>query len=108
MKTCGSAMKTCGSDLWISLWISMRKATFLTVGGSFFAVCALGALITGPILLVLAQETFDGVSKDYKEILDASRIINKDCASVNKKQSCHIQATVSGGGTAAATTNAPG
>ena len=52
-------------------------------------MCALGALITGPILLVLAQETFDGVSKDYKEILDASRIINKDCASVNKKQSCH-------------------
>lgn len=70
-------MKICGS------------ATFLTVVGSFFAVCALGGLITGPILLVLGQEKLDEVSKDYKEILDSSRIINKDCASVNKTQSCH-------------------
>ena len=55
-------------------------ATFLTVFGSFFAVCALGGLIAGPILLVLGREKVAELDEDYKETLGQENLdefINK-------------------------------
>ena len=40
------------------------------MAGSFFAVCALGGLIAGPILLFLGREKVDEVNKDYNERQD--------------------------------------
>ena len=72
-------MKICGS------------ATFLTVAGSFFAVCALGGLIAGPILLVLGQEKIAELNKDYKEILGQENLdefIDKDICSQKNHALC--------------------